>query len=252
AMETVFSPLSEMTPAEFRRVTDVTYLGFVYGTMAALKSMRSRGRGRIVQMGSALAYRGIPLQSAYCGAKHAIRGFTNSLRAELQHERSRIRVSIVELPAINTPQFDWARTHMDEAPRPMGEVFEPEVAARAIYRAAGGRWREYWVGGSTLMTIVGNMVLPEAMDRILARSAFKGQERGEPVSPDRRDNLRQPVTALHRTHGSFEAQARTGALVAPAPAARLAVVAAGALTFLAAGFAGGRLMGLFSGRHGGV
>ncbi|HEX4097849.1 MAG TPA: SDR family oxidoreductase, partial [Caulobacteraceae bacterium] len=125
AMETVFSPLAEMTPAEFRRVTEVTYLGFVHGTMAALKSMRPRGAGRIVQMGSALAYRGIPLQSAYCGAKHAIRGFTDSVRTELEHDRSGITITIVELPAVNTPQFDWARAHLDRQPRPMGRPIEP-------------------------------------------------------------------------------------------------------------------------------
>ncbi|MDE2486103.1 MAG: SDR family NAD(P)-dependent oxidoreductase, partial [Alphaproteobacteria bacterium] len=134
AMATVFSPIDEITPEEFRRVTEVTYLGCVHGTMAALKSMRPRGKGAIVQVGSALAYRGIPLQTAYCGAKHAIRGFTDGVRAELIHEKTRITLSIVELPAMNTPQFDWARTHMDRRPRPMGRVYEPEAAARAVFR----------------------------------------------------------------------------------------------------------------------
>ena len=136
AMETVFSTVADINPAEFRRVTEVTYLGFVYGTMATLKSMRPRRRGRIIQIGSALAYRGIPLQAAYCGAKHAIRGFTNSLRTELLHEKSGITVSIVELPAVNTPQFDWARAHIPHTPRPMGNPVEPEVVADAVFRVA--------------------------------------------------------------------------------------------------------------------
>src|SRR6185437_8563557 len=139
---------------------EVTYLGFVYGTMAALRSMRPRGQGRIIQIGSALAYRGIPLQAAYCGAKHAIRGFTDSLRAELLHEKSSVTVSIVELPAVNTPQFDWARAHIAHTPRPMGVPVEPEVVADAVFRAAQGSSREYWLGLQTILTIIGNTVAP--------------------------------------------------------------------------------------------
>ena len=152
-------------------MTEVTYLGFVHGTMAALKSMRPRRRGRIIQIGSALGYRGIPLQSAYCGAKHAIRGFTNSLRSELIHDDAGVTVTIVDLPAVNTPQFDWARTHLAHTPRPMGKPIEPEVVADAVFRAARGTWREYWLGLPTLLTIIGNTVLPGYLDRYFARTA---------------------------------------------------------------------------------
>jgi NAD(P)-dependent dehydrogenase (short-subunit alcohol dehydrogenase family) len=241
AMATVFSPVWELTPEEFRRVTEVTYLGFVHGTMAALKSMRERG-GVIVQVGSALAYRGIPLQSAYCGAKHAIRGFTDSLRTELLHAGWPIRLAIVELPAVNTPQFDWARTHLRRLPRPMGEVFEPETAAHAVYRAAQWPVREFWLGRTTLLTILGNIVAPNFMDRFLARTAYTGQETDEPVSPDRKDNLFQPVHELHRTRGSFESEAHRGAVLVPGMAARLGVIAAGALACLGAGFGLGQAL----------
>src|SRR5579871_608738 len=229
AMETVFSPLAKMTPDEFRRVTEVTYLGFVYGTMAALKSMRPRDRGRIVQMGSALAYRGIPLQSAYCGAKHAIRGFTDSVRTELIHEGSRVSIAVVDLPAVNTPQFDWARVHIDREPRPMGRPIQPEVVADAVLRAADGRMREYWLGLSTFETILGNAIAPGFLDRYLARRAVSGQQTDRALPPGREDNLAAPVTALHRTDGSFSGEAAHAALLAPGEAARLGVVAAGAL-----------------------
>jgi NAD(P)-dependent dehydrogenase (short-subunit alcohol dehydrogenase family) len=240
AMVTVFSPIWEMSPEEFRRVTEVTYLGQVHGTMAALKSMRPRRRGVIVQVGSALAYRGIPLQSAYCGAKYAIRGFTDAVRTELKHERSHIHLSMVELPAVNTPQFDWARVHIDKRPRPMGEVFTPQTAARAVHTAAALPWREYWVGRETLLTILGNMILPSFMDSYL-ESAFAGQKTPAPVSPDRRDNLFEPVTDLHRTSGSFGGEARGDAIIVPGPLVRLGAVMAGAAAFLAAGYLGGRL-----------
>jgi short-subunit dehydrogenase len=239
-METVFSPVVEMTPAEFRRVTEVTYLGFVHGTMAALRSMRPRGRGRIIQMGSALAYRGIPLQSAYCGAKHAIRGFTDSVRTELLHEGSGVSICMVDLPAVNTPQFDWARVHMSHQPRPMGRPIEPELVADAVFKAAGGRWREYWLGFPTLETIIANTVWPGFLDRYLARKAVAGQQTDTPVQPDRRDNLDEPVTYLHRTRGSFSGEAESHAVLVPAPLMRLGVVAAGALAFLALGFGVGR------------
>jgi NADP-dependent 3-hydroxy acid dehydrogenase YdfG len=155
AMATVFSPVADITPEEFRRVTDVTYLGFVHGTMAALRHMRPRDRGTILQVGSALAYRGIPLQAAYCGAKHAVRGFTDSLRTELLHDRSGIRLVMTQLPAVNTTQFGWARTHMAHEPRPVPPVVAPEAIAEAIWRAADGRRREVWIGASTLKVIVG-------------------------------------------------------------------------------------------------
>jgi len=237
AMATVFSPLSEMSADEFRRVTEVTYLGYVHGTMAALRQMRPRGRGTIVQVGSALAYRGIPLQSAYCGAKHAIRGFSDAVRSELLHDRSGVRLVMVQLPAINTPQFAWARTHMQRQPRPMGTVFQPEAAADAVFAAVRGRSREYWLGRTTLLTIIGNTVLPGLFDRMLARTGIDGQQTGEPVSPDRQDNLDQPVPGLHRAHGTFDALAQERALLAPGPLARLGVVALGALAFVALGLA---------------
>ena len=235
AMETVFSRVSDMTAQEFRRVTEVTYLGFVHGTMAALKSMRLRRRGRIIQIGSALAYRGIPLQAAYCGAKHAIRGFTDSVRTELLNEESDIRISIVELPAVNTPQFDWARVHISHQPRPMGRPVQPEAIADAVFRAAAGSWREYWIGVPTLLTIVGNAVLPGLLDRYLARKGIQGQQTGVPVSPGRRDNLDAPVTGLHRTRGSFSLEAETRAPMVVGEVARVGLLAAGAVFFMAVG-----------------
>lgn len=239
AMVTVFSPVHALRAAEFRRVTEVTYLGVVHGTMAALKLMRPRDEGHIINIGSALAYRGIPLQAAYCGAKHAIRGFTASLRSELEAEGSKIALSIIELPAMNTPQFDWARTHMPREPKPMGTIYQPEVAAEAVYRAARYRPREYWVGLSTLLTIVGNMVLPDVMDRYLARTAVKGQETDVEVDPDRPDNLEKPLSALHRTRGRFNRQAKARGFVLSGSWARAMVVAAGA----AFCFCAGRLWG---------
>jgi len=203
--------------------------------MAALKSMRPRGRGRIIQIGSALAYRGIPLQSAYCGAKHAMRGFTNSLRSELLHERADIRVSIIELPAVNTPQFDWARVHMRQTPRPMGRPVEPEVVADAVFRVAEGSAREYWLGASTLLTILGNMAWPGYLDRYLARKGFAGQQTDRPVEPGRADNLEHPITALHRTRGSFSAESRSRATLLPAEIVRFGALATGAALFLILG-----------------
>ncbi len=237
AMATVFSPISEITPAEFRRVTEVCYLGFVHGTMAALRHMRPRGRGSIVQVGSALAYRGIPLQGAYCGAKHAIRGFTSSLRTELDAEKSRIHVTIVELPAVNTPQFDWARTHLETKPRPMGKPVQPGVAADAIHRAAYGHWREYWLGLPTVETILGNFIAPGLLDRYLGRVAWKGQETDEPLPPERRDNLMEPVEGLHRITGSFGADATRSAMLLPGPLARIGAVALGGAALFALGLA---------------
>jgi NAD(P)-dependent dehydrogenase (short-subunit alcohol dehydrogenase family) len=237
AMETVFSTVADISPQEFCRVTEVTYLGFVHGTMAALRSMRPRNRGCIIQMSSALAYRGIPLQSAYCGAKHAIRGFTDSLRTELINERSKIRITSVDLPAVNTPQFDWARVHMSHAPRPVGRPIEPEVVADAVFAAAAGPWREYWLGLPTIFTILGNTVLPGFMDRYLAKNAVSGQQTQALVGPERRDNLDQPITPLHRTRGSFSAEASSSAPLVPGEIARIGIVGAGALLFFALGAA---------------
>jgi NAD(P)-dependent dehydrogenase (short-subunit alcohol dehydrogenase family) len=235
AMVTVFAPVWNVSPQEFRRVTEVTYLGFVHGTMAALRHMRPRNRGTIVQVGSALAYRGIPLQSAYCGAKHAIRGFTNSLRTELLHAGSAVALTIVELPAVNTPQFDWARTHMPHQPRPVPPVVQPEVIADVIFRAALNPRREVWIGMSTLKAILGNMVLPDFLDRYLARNTYEAQERVAYVSSERRDNLMAPVGELHRTRGSFDNEAANRALAVPGPLARLTPTLAGALTGLSLG-----------------
>jgi short-subunit dehydrogenase len=235
AMATVFSPIAEMTPQEFRRVTEVTYLGFVHGTMAALRHMRPRNRGTIVQVGSALAYRGIPLQSAYCGAKHAIRGFTDSLHAELIHDKSQIKIVMVELPAVNTPQFDWARTHLPRQPRPVPPVVQPEVIADAIMKGVLRPRREYWVGLSTLKVILSNMLFPEVLDRYLASAAYDGQMTKRSVLPGRKDNLKTPVHALHRTRGSFGREAASSALIVSGPATRLAAAVAGAALVFGAG-----------------
>ncbi|MGY3512222.1 NADP-dependent 3-hydroxy acid dehydrogenase YdfG [Bradyrhizobium sp. USDA 3051] len=237
AMVTVFSPSWEMTPDEFRRVTEVTYLGFVHGTMAALRHMRPANRGSIIQIGSALAYRGIPLQSAYCGAKHAIRGFTDSLRAELIHDRSAINLTMLQLPAVNTPQFDWARAHMRRSPRPVAPVVEPELIADVVFRAANKPAREYWIGLSTLKLILGNMIMPKFLDSYLAKVCIGGQQTEHPIGPDRIDNLYQPVHSLHRTRGSFSAESGTTALLAPGSLSRWVPYAATVL--------GGAALGLF-------
>ncbi|MHC2439932.1 SDR family oxidoreductase [Bradyrhizobium sp. USDA 4451] len=235
AMVTVFSPVWEVTPAEFQRVTDVTYLGVVHGTMAALRHMRPRNRGTIVQVGSALAFRGIPLQAAYSGAKHAIRGFTNSLRAELIHARSHINVTIVELPAVNTPQFDWARTHMAHQPRPVPPVVQPHVIADALYRAALRPSREYWIGVSTLVVILANMLAPALFDHYLAHATVDGQQTKFPVVPYRKDNLLEPVRDLHRTRGSFGDESRDHAILIRGTIARIVPVVAGGAALLVAG-----------------
>jgi NADP-dependent 3-hydroxy acid dehydrogenase YdfG len=240
AMVTVFSPVWEISAEEFRRVTEVTYLGVVHGTMAALRQMRPRNRGTIIQVGSSLAYRGIPLQAAYCGAKHAIRGFTNALRAELIHDRSNINLTIVELPAVNTPQFDWARTHMPRQPRPVPPVVQPEVIARAVFRAAAAPRREYWVGLSTFKIILGNMLLPAFLDRYLARAAYDAQETQLPVAFGRQDNLMRPIRELHRTRGSFGREARSHAALVLGPVARLGSVLAGGLLLISIGLVAGR------------
>jgi NAD(P)-dependent dehydrogenase (short-subunit alcohol dehydrogenase family) len=207
AMVSVFSPVKRMRPEEYRRVTEVTYLGYVYGTLAALKRMLPRDRGVIVQVGSALAYRGIPLQSAYCGAKHAIQGFMDSLHAELIHDRSNVRVTMVQLPAVNTPQFSWVRSRLPREPQPVPPVYQPEVAARAVYWAAHNERRELYVGWPTVKAIVGNKVAPALGDWYLARNAYDSQQTDEPVSPDRRDNLWEPVPGDHGARGRFDDRA---------------------------------------------
>lgn len=203
AMATIFAPLSDIKPEEFRRVTDVTYLGQVYGTMAALGHMRRSNQGTIVQVGSALSYRAIPLQSAYCGAKFAIRGFTNALRSELKHDKSRIRLTMVQLPAVNTPQFDWARSRLPKRLQPVPPIFQPAAIAREIFRAARQAPRELWIGRSALKAIIGTMLLPGSGDRILAHEGYDGQMTGELASPDRPDNLFQPVAGDAGARGQF-------------------------------------------------
>ncbi len=203
AMATIFAPFHALTAAEFRRATEVTYLGFVYGTMAALRRMRPRDRGTIVQVGSALAYRSIPLQSPYCGAKHAIRGFTDSLRSELIHDGSRVHLTMVQMPALNTPQFLWARNKMPRRPQPVPPIFAPEVAAEAIVFAAGARRREVFVGGSTVAAILGNKVAPGLLDRYLADAGYDGQLTAEPTRRDDPDNLFDPAPGDYGAHGPF-------------------------------------------------
>jgi NAD(P)-dependent dehydrogenase (short-subunit alcohol dehydrogenase family) len=201
AMASVFARFWEIEPVEYRRATEVTYLGTVHGTLAALKRMRARDRGTIVQVGSALAYRGIPLQSAYCGAKHAIEGFTESLRAELLHERSAVHLTMVQMPALNTPQFTLVRTRLPRHPQPVPPIYQPEVAAEAIVWAAAHRRREMWVGRSTPVVIAGNRVAPWLGDRYLARTGFDSQQTDEPSQPDRPNNLEQPADE-HRDYGT--------------------------------------------------
>jgi NAD(P)-dependent dehydrogenase (short-subunit alcohol dehydrogenase family) len=210
AMVSVFSPVKAMTAEEFRRVTEVTYLGQVHGTLAALRRMIPRDRGVIVQVGSALAYRGIPLQAAYCGAKHAVQGFNESLRCELLHDQSNVRVTMVQLPALNTPQFDWVKSRLPNHPQPVPPIFQPEVAAAAIVWASAHDRREVAVGLPTLMAILGDKIAPGLLDRYLARNGFAGQQTDRPVDPDRRDNLLQPVDdeADFGAHGDFDAVAR--------------------------------------------
>lgn len=237
AMVTVFSPVWKITPEEFRRVTEVTYLGFVYGTMAALRHMRPRNRGTIIQIGSALAYRGIPLQAAYCGAKYAIRGFTDSLRTELLHTRSRIGLTMIELPAVNTPQFDWARTHMARQPRPVAPVVQPEAIAHMVFKAAHDIKREYWLGFSTMKAILAGMIVPSFLDHYLAKNVYSAQERPIPVSPERRDNLMTPVNALHRTRGSFSAEAGDRIIAVSGPVARFIPLVVSGIAGLALGLA---------------
>ncbi len=210
AMVTVFSEFVDVSPAEFRRATEVTYLGTVWGTMTALKCMLPRDKGCIVQVGSALAYRSIPLQSPYCGAKAAIRGFTDSLRTELLHNRSKIRLTMVQLPAINTPQFAWCRTHMPRKPQPVPPIFDPGVPARAIVWAAHHRRREIYLGLPTLIAIEVNKIIPGLLDRYLARTGFDSQQTSEKVAADRRDNLFEPVHGDFSARGSFDDRAWQG------------------------------------------
>jgi NAD(P)-dependent dehydrogenase (short-subunit alcohol dehydrogenase family) len=212
AMATIFSGVLEISTEDFRRATDVTYLGAVWGTLAALRRMKPRNRGAIVQVGSALAYRSIPLQAPYCGAKAALRGFTDSVRCELAHDRSRVHVTMVQLSAFNTPQFEWGRTTTNKRPRPMGKIFQPELAARAVYWAATHRRRELWVGWPAVQSILGTRVMPGFLDRYLGRVAVDGQHTDEPLPVGRRDNLHAPVPGDHGAHGRFDSEASSWSL----------------------------------------
>jgi short-subunit dehydrogenase len=208
AMVSVFSPVKETTADEFRRVTEVTYLGVVHGTLAALRRMLPRDRGRIVQVGSALAYRGIPLQAAYCAAKHAVQGFCDSLRCELLHDGSRVIVTMVQLPAVNTPQFDWVKSRLPNRAQPVPPVFQPEMAAAAIISAAGSGRREVYVGLPTIAAIVGDKIAPALLDRYLAATGYEAQQTDQRDDPNRAHNLWTPVPGDHGAHGRFDALAR--------------------------------------------
>jgi short-subunit dehydrogenase len=207
AMTTVFGRVSDVTPDEFKRATEVTYLGTVYGTMAALRRMLPRNAGSIIQIGSALAYRSIPLQAAYCGAKHAIAGFTDSLRSELIHDRRNIHLTMVQLPAMNTPQFTWCRSKMPNHPQPVPPIFQPEVAAERIVWASHHRRREIFVGAPTVIAIEANKLVPALGDYYLGRTGFDSQQTQEPVPKDRPDNLFEPLPGDFGAHGAFGRQA---------------------------------------------
>jgi short-subunit dehydrogenase len=209
AMTSVFSPIKQMTAEEFKRVTEVTYLGYVYGTLAALKRMLPRDRGTIVHVGSALAYRSIPLQAAYCAAKHAILGFHASLRTELLHDGSNVHTTMVQMPALNTPQFGWVKSRLPHKAQPLPPIYQPEVAARAIYYAAHHpKRREYYAAWSAVEAIFGNKLVPSLADHYLARTGYKSQQHDGPEDPDRPNNLWKPVPGDHGAHGSFDSRAR--------------------------------------------
>ncbi len=235
AMASIFARVWDIEPAELRRATEVTYLGAAYGTMAALKRMRPRNRGTIIQVGSALAYRAIPLQAAYCGAKFALRGFTDSLRCELMNERSKIVLTMVHLPGLNTPQFTWVRVRgLTKTPRPVAPVYQPEIPAKAIVWASGRKRREIWVGGSTVATIVGNRLAPKAADFYLSRTNVKGQQTDESLSPERQDYLFEAIDEDRGAHGPFDDEAKGRSLQLKATTHRGLIGAA-----LAAGAIGG-------------
>lgn len=212
AMVSVFAPFLEMSVKDFVRVNDVTYLSYVNCTHAVMRRMVARDWGCIVQVGSALAYRGIPLQSAYCGAKHAIQGFTESVRCELLHDKSKVRITMVQLPALNTPQFHWVKTDFDKHPQPVPPIFQPEVAARAILWASQHRRREVSVGMTSTLSILANKVVPGLLDRYLGRTGYASQQADWPIEPNRPDNLYDPVPGAHRTRGEFDQLAKNRSL----------------------------------------
>jgi NAD(P)-dependent dehydrogenase (short-subunit alcohol dehydrogenase family) len=249
AFTSVFAQFTDITAAEYKRVTEVNYLGYVYGTMAALQRMRPRDRGTIVHVGSALAYRGIPLQTAYCGSKHAIQGFHEALRCELLHDRSNIHATMVQMPAVNTPQFDWVLDRLPKPAQPVPPIYQPEVAARAVlYAADHPRRREYWVGGSTMGTLLANAVAPGLLDRYLARTGFSSQQDDRPQPGNLPTNLWHPADGKdghdYTAHGSFDtrstqrspqlwASQHHGALAAAAAAAAAGILTAAAVALRA-------------------
>ena len=204
AMASVFSPIAEMEPQDYRRVTEVTYLGYVWGSQTALRRMSLRNSGVIVQVGSALGYRGIPLQSAYCAAKHAINGFTDSLRCEIIHDRLDIHVCTVDMPAVNTPQFGWVKSRLPNKAQPVPPIYQPEVAAEAIVFAATTKRRETYVGFPTVEAVIGNKIAPSLLDHYLGRTGFKSQQTDEPKDPNQPNNLFEPVAGDRGTHGTFD------------------------------------------------
>ncbi|MGZ5615447.1 MAG: SDR family oxidoreductase [Methylobacter sp.] len=210
AMATIYSPFEQISAEDYKRATEVTYLGAVYGTMAALKRMRAKDQGLIIQVGSALAYRAIPLQSPYCGAKFAIRGFTDALRSELLHDRSKVRLTMVQMPALNTPQFDWGKNQMPTRPQPVPPIFEPEMAAKAIFWASRHKRREVYVGLPTWKAIWANKLVPGLIDRYLAHTGYEGQQSDQPADPLHPDNLWEPVEGDYAAHGRFDKRAKPG------------------------------------------
>jgi len=234
AMVSVFAPLNDISPQDFARVTEVTYLGYVYGTMTALRRMQARNCGTIVQVGSALAYRGIPLQSAYCGAKHAIEGFTESLRCELLHEKSGVSVTMVQMPALNTPQFHWVKTDLDKHPQPVPPIFDPHAAARAVVHAASNPRREYWYGWPTARAILANRVIPGLLDRYLGRYGVESQKADFPIEPNRPSNLYETVPGDFGARGEFTSKQRTISVQWWFSAHRRALLTAGTGTAAAA------------------
>jgi short-subunit dehydrogenase len=245
AMVTVVGPVWKVTAAEYRRVMEVTFLGYVHGTLAALEPMRAAGRGAIVQVGSALSYRAIPLQSAYCAAKFAIRGFSDSLRTELMHEKSGVTVTMVQMPGMNTPQFDWARNKLGHEYEPVGDVFDPEVAGDAAWRAVKEGPRELWVGGSAVQAISGQMVAPAALDEMMATKGWDQQISDTP-NPPHKDNLYEPAPGRVGARGRFSSRAKPRAMIVNPDRARIgvgALTAAAAVAAAGASLAAGALVG---------
>jgi NAD(P)-dependent dehydrogenase (short-subunit alcohol dehydrogenase family) len=247
AFTSVFAQFMDIAPEEYKRVTEVNYLGYVYATKAALKRMLPRDSGTIVQVGSALAYRGIPLQTAYCGSKHAIQGFHEALRCELMHNKSSVHVTMVQMPAVNTPQFDWVLSRLPKPAQPVPPIYQPELAARGVlYAADHPKRREYWVGGSTMGTLIANAVAPGLLDRYLARTGFSSQQVDRPLPPDDPTNLWEPADGTtgrdYTAHGSFDARStdRSAQLWASQHHGTLAAAAGGGLLAAAAAVASTR------------